>query len=125
MPEANMFIEKRGTPRISIKIPVKYRLEEDQVVRETIAEWQRKEKNAYTLDMSLGGMRIVVDQSLMAGEILRFDLFLLDKTNVVTIYAEVKWTDEKSAGLHFLMMKNEEMEYLKDFLEKSAGKESN
>lgn len=121
MPEANLSIERRATPRISVKIPVKYRLEDGKEVLKTIDEWRKTERNAYTLDLSLGGMRIVVDQPLSVGDILQFELFILDKVNRAAVYAEVKWVNEMGAGLRFLMMPEEELEALKAFLDKSAN----
>lgn len=121
MPKAKMSMERRLHPRINVKIPVKYRLEEDAQVIKTIAKWRSEEKNAYTLDMSLGGMSIVVDKPLSAGEFIKFEVYLLDKKNLVTIYAAVRWADKKSAGVRFLMMKNEDLDALKAFLEKSAA----
>ena len=120
MPEANISMERRETPRISVKIPVKYRLEDDKEVLKTIKEWRQSEKNAYTLDVSLGGMSIVVDQPLSKGDILCFEIYLLDQKNVVTVYAEVKWTQKKEAGLRFLMMRDNDMEALRAFLGKPS-----
>ena len=121
MPEANISVERRVQPRISIKIPIKYRLEKNKAVLKTIEEWRGSEKHAYTLDLSLGGMSIVMDQKVAVGTILCFEVFFLDAVNVMTIYAEVKWTDAGGIGLHFLMMKDTELEALKAFLEKSSN----
>ena len=121
MPEANLSVERRRTPRLSVKIPVKYRLEEDGEVIQKIEEWRKKEQNAYTLDMSLGGMSVIVDQPLTVGKILRVDIYLLDQTNVATVYAEVKWANKEGAGVQFLMVKKEELEALRAFLEKASS----
>ncbi len=121
MPEAKMSMEKRANPRISLKIPVKYRLVEDEAEIRNIEEWRKLEQNTYTLDMSLGGMYIAVDQPLKVGNIIKFDIYLLDMTNVEGIYAEVAHADQKGAGLHFLMMKNNDREIMKAFLDKFAA----
>lgn len=117
MPKANISVDRRINPRISIKVPVKYRLEKDKKVLKKIEEWRHNKEHAYTLDMSLSGMNIVVDQPLTKGEVMHFEVFLLDKKRVLTLYAEVKWANKKSAGLHFLLMKDEEKEGLRTFLE--------
>jgi hypothetical protein len=121
MPDANISMERRVNPRIAIKIPVKYRLEEDKEVVKTIEEWRNTQKHAHTLDMSLSGMSIILDHYLAMGTILRFDVYLLDKVNVATIYAEVKWVNPNGTGVKFLMMKDKELEALKMFLEKSSA----
>ncbi len=120
MPDAHLSIERRVHPRISIKVPVKYRPEEDREVLKTIEKWRNSEKNAYTLDLSVGGMNLVLDQTLRIGEILKFDLYLLDGVVMVTVYAEVKWSNPKGTGLRFLMIPEDEQAALKAFLEKSA-----
>jgi len=121
MPEAEMFVEKRTNPRLSIKIPVKYRLVDNQMEMKNVQEWQKSQQNAYTLDLSLGGLQIVVDQPLKVGSIHQFDIFLLDKTDCVCPYAEVVWSNEKSSGLKFLMMTGEDQEHLRNFLEKTSA----
>lgn len=118
MPKAKITIERRENPRFAIKIPIKYRLEQNKKVLKKIEDWRQTEKNAFTLDMSLGGMRIAVDQPLTVGDVLQFDIYLLDKSNVVSVYANVIRTDKLNAGLKFLMMKDEEREALKTFLGK-------
>ena len=118
MEDAKMSIERRRAPRISIKIPVKYRFEEKKDLLETIKNWQKTEHHANTLEISLGGMSVELDQPLPKGEILQFDLYLLEKKKFVTTYAEVKWTDKTSAGLKFLMVKEDGLEALKAFLAK-------
>jgi c-di-GMP-binding flagellar brake protein YcgR len=117
MLKAKITMERRGSPRISIKIPVKYRLERDEKVLKSIDDWRQAETNAYTLDVSLGGMQIAVDQSLKEGDVLQFDIPLLNKSKKVSVYANVIRTGRKSAGLQFLMMKDDEREALKAFFE--------
>jgi len=120
MPEANISMEKRANPRLSVKIPVKFHLVKDKGEIKNIEEWRSTEKNAFTLDLSLGGMLIAVDQPLTVGSILKFQLFLFDRTNSVAVYAEVLRADEFGAALHFLMMTNEEREFLQSYLDKSS-----
>ena len=121
MPDANMFLERRTHPRVSIKIPVKYQVEDDKIVLKKIDEWRESEKNGFTLNLSLGGMHLMVDQPLAVGSILNFEVFLLDKLHVVSIFAEVVWANKEGAGLHFLMMKPAEMDALKAFLDKASS----
>ena len=120
MPEAKLFVEKRTNPRLSIKIPVKYHQVDNQMEMANIQEWQKKEQNAYTLDVSLGGLHIVVDQPLKVGTIHQFDIYLLENKDCVCPYAEVIWSNPTNSGLKFLMMASEDVEELKNFLEKST-----
>ena len=121
MPEANMFVEKRVHPRVSVKIPVKYRVIEDQKELETVFERRKKEQTTRTMDMSLGGLYIVADSVLNIGSILRLDISLPEKTSLISAFAEVVWANETGAGLHFLAMKEDDVENLKYYLGKTSG----
>ncbi len=121
MPEAYTSIERRGNPRVSIKVPVKYRWIIGGENIKNVEEWRATEQNAYTLDMSLGGMFIAVEQPLKVGNIFKFDIFLLDMKDVVALYGEVVRVDNKGAGLQFLMMSNDSREALQIFLLKAAA----
>lgn len=116
MPEANMFVEKRVHPRVSVKIPVKYRVIEDQKEIETVFERKKREQTTRTMDVSLGGLYIVADQLLNIGSILRLDISLPEKTSLVSAFAEVVWANETGGGLHFLAMKEDDAESLKSYL---------
>lgn len=122
MQEGNLSMEKRADPRISVKIPVKFRSVKNQGEIKTIEQWRKTEKNTYTLDLSLGGMYITVDQPLTVGSIKKFDVFLFDEKNSVAVYAEVVRADETGAGLHFLMMTDPEREFLQSFLDKKSSR---
>ena len=71
--------------------------------------------------MSLDGMRISLDPSLSVGNVLKSEIFLLDQKASIDVYAEVAWIDDKGAGIHFLLMVNDERESLLHFLEKSSS----
>ncbi len=116
MPEANMFVEKRIHPRISVKIPVKYRVIEDQKELETVFERKKREQTTRTLDVSLGGLYIVAEQVLNIGSILRLDISIPEKSSLISAFAEVVWSNETGGGLHFLAMKEDDVESLKNYL---------
>ncbi|HTC21310.1 MAG TPA: PilZ domain-containing protein [bacterium] len=120
MPEANMFMEKRIHPRVSIKIPVKFRVIEDQKELETVFERKKKEQTTRTMDVSLGGLYIVADQILNVGSILRLDVSLPEKSSLISAFAEVVWANETGGGLHFLAMKEDDVEFLKNYLTKHS-----
>jgi c-di-GMP-binding flagellar brake protein YcgR len=116
MPEANMFVEKRIHPRVSVKIPVKYRVIEDQKELETVFERKKREQTTRTMDVSLGGLYIVADQILNIGSILRLDISIPEKSSLISAFAEVVWANETGGGLHFLAMKEDDAESLKTYL---------
>jgi c-di-GMP-binding flagellar brake protein YcgR len=120
MPEANMFMEKRIHPRVSVKIPLKYRVIEDQKELETVFERKKKEQTTRTMDVSLGGLYIVADQILNVGSILRLDISLPEKSVFISAFAEVVWSNETGGGLHFLAMKEDDVEFLKNYLIKNS-----
>jgi c-di-GMP-binding flagellar brake protein YcgR len=116
MPDANMFLEKRVHPRVSVKIPVKYRVIEDQKEIETVFERKKREQTSQTMDVSLGGLYLVADQVLNVGSILRLDITLPEISHVISAFAEVVWSNETGGGLHFLAMKEEDVDSLKNYL---------
>lgn len=116
MPEANMFVEKRVHPRVSVKIPVKYRVIEDQKEIETVFERKKREQTTRTMDVSLGGLYIVAEAVLNIGSILRLDISLPEKSSLISAFAEVVWANETGGGLHFLAMKEDDAESLKTYL---------
>ena len=120
MPEANMFVEKRVHPRISVKIPVKFRVIEDQKEIDTVFERRKKEQTSQTMDVSLGGLYIVADQVLNVGSILRLDISIPERSGLVSAFAEVVWANETGGGLHFLAMKEEDVDFLKNYLTQAS-----
>jgi hypothetical protein len=111
-----MFLEKRVHPRVAVKIPVKYRVIEDQKEIETVFERKKNEQTSQTMDVSLGGLYLVADQVLNVGSILRLDITLPEVSHPVSAFAEVAWSNETGGGLHFLAMKEEDVESLKNYL---------
>ena len=71
----------------------------------------------HTVDMSLGGMSITMDQPLALGAILRVDFSLPDIQQPLSFFAEVVWAGPTSAGLQFIMVNSENEEKLKTFLD--------
>ncbi len=116
MPEANMFMEKRVYPRVSVKMPVKYRVIEDQKEIDSVFERKKKEQTSRTMDLSLGGLYLVADQTLAVGSILRLDISIPSQSSLISAFAEVVWSNETGGGLHFLAMKEEDVESLKNYI---------
>jgi c-di-GMP-binding flagellar brake protein YcgR len=117
MLEADMLAEKRGFPRISVKIAVKYRVIEDEVEIKSVFERRKKEQNTETIDISLGGLYIVAVQALTVKSILRLDISLPGTKGTLTAFAEVMWSNETGGGVRFLTMKEEDSASLKAYLD--------
>jgi c-di-GMP-binding flagellar brake protein YcgR len=120
MPKIKVTHHRRDNPRVSIKIPVKFFPSEDKKVLKKIEGWRESKKDGVTLDLSPGGMRLVVDHPLALGSVLEFNIYILDKVSVVTVYARVVWVNKNSVGLHFLLIKPAEMDALTSFLKKAS-----
>jgi len=121
MPEAKLFIEKRMHPRVSVKLPIHYRVMEDKDELKNIEEWRKTGKDAQSVDLSLGGMFIAVDRALPLGTLLRFDVVVPEQAAPLAIFAEVVWSNVTGAGLRFLMVKPPDLEALKKFLESESS----
>jgi c-di-GMP-binding flagellar brake protein YcgR len=120
MIEANLFTEKRTHPRIQVKIGIKFHVIDEQKEIESILERRKKEKDAKTMDISLGGMYVVSDHLLRMGNILKLDIPLSNdgKKSQLRAFAEVVWANETGAGLRFLTMKDSDTETLRTYLDK-------
>lgn len=109
-------MEKRVYPRVSVKMPVKYRVIEDQKEIDSVFERKKKEQTSRTMDLSLGGLYLVADQTLAVGSILRLDISIPSQSSLISAFAEVVWSNETGGGLHFLAMKEEDVESLKNYI---------
>jgi hypothetical protein len=101
-----------------VEIPVKYRLIDDQKELESVFDRKKKDTHTRSLDLSLGGIYITSDQPLKVGSILRLEISVPEPTTLISAFAEVVWANDTGGGLHFLAMKDEDMQYLKTYLEK-------
>lgn len=123
MAEGNLFADKRVHPRVSVKIPVKYRLADELKGIGSLEEWKKKEKTAQSRDVSLGGMYIVAEKNLEVGTVLHIDISLPTQPTPFSALAKVTWSNEAGAGLQFLTLKKPHFDSLKAYLDKiSQGK---
>ncbi len=113
MPEANTTTERRIHPRISLQIPVKYKVIETQV-----------EQSSHTLDMSFGGIFLVSGQALEKGSIIRLDLTFPKISQMILAYAEVVWFNSTGGGLHFEAMKGEDEDTMRNYLQNISREKS-
>jgi hypothetical protein len=118
MIEANIFLEKRTSPRISLKIPIKFQSIDDRKEIKNLFDRHKKDQTAQTIDISLSGMYIMTDHALNTGSILRIDILIRDLKSALTTFAEVVWANETGGGLRFLTMKDEDREILRNYLDK-------
>ena len=122
-PDGDMFIEKRVHPRVTLKIPVKYRVIEDQTEIKTVHEHKLNEQTSHTFNMSLGGLYLVSDHILEVGCILRMDITLPEISEMFSVYAEVVWANDTGAGIRFEAIKEEDLDTLRNYLsEKTHSK---
>jgi len=118
MPEGSMFMERRRFPRVTVEIPVKYRLIDDQKELESVFDRKKRDTHTRSLDLSLGGIYITADANLKVGTILRLEIAVPEPVTLISAFAEVVWSNDTGGGLHFLAMKDEDTQYLKSYLDK-------
>ncbi len=116
MEDGKMFIERRVHPRFLINIPVKFCRVDDQNEIDTIREFSKKDMFALVRDISLGGMQIEVKQPLNVWDVLAFEITLPGNAQPLIASAEVVWVDGNRAGLHFLIISEEDTTALKAYL---------
>lgn len=122
MPDGYLLKERRVYPRIALKIPVIFRVLDDQEEIKSVIELRKKEKHGHTLDVSLGGLCVVTDQPLQEGSILSLEITIPDVTKTLKAMAEVVWSSETGGGIRFLTMDENDMETLKTYLSKASSK---
>jgi hypothetical protein len=116
MPSANLLLEKRVNPRMSLNIPIKYRIIEDQREITTVLERNHKDQNSRTKDVSLDGLYLIADNVPEVGSVLILDITLPNVSRIISSYAEVVWSNDTGGGLHFEVIKEEDFEILKSYL---------
>jgi c-di-GMP-binding flagellar brake protein YcgR len=118
MKEAKLLVEKRVYPRISAKLLVKYEILEDQKKIQTLHERKNFEKSTNTVDLSLGGAFVLLDERLALGSVLRLNIKFSEDNLSVSVYADVTWANETGCGIRFWAMKDADMVILKSYLAK-------
>ena len=121
MVSSHQFKEKRGYPRVPIEIHLKCRLMEGALHADSISEMRKRTINSTSVDVSLGGMYIRAEQPLSVGTIMALDFSVPEKPAGLSAFAEVVWTNDEGAGVHFLALKEEDMESLKVTLSKASS----
>lgn len=118
MPEAKMHIEQRSNPRISVIIPVKYRVIEEPKEHETVTAFIKKQLTTKTADVSLGGLYIMADHVPNIDSVLALEISLPGNSSPIAAFAKVVWSNATGGGLHFLSIKNEDVDSLNAYLAK-------
>lgn len=118
MSGAGIFGEKRVHPRVSVRVPIKCRLMEDSMFIGSITERRKMEIRSQSMDMSLGGIRMTVDQNLEVGSVMSVQFSLDRDSSLFSAFAEVVWSDPEKCGVRFLAFKEQEMEAFKAALAK-------
>ncbi len=108
--------DNRAHARIKISLKIKYLMHEEVGEFQGLEDLRKLEKNAEVLDLSLGGMQIVINRPLPIGSFLRVYLYLPNVTKGLGINSEVVWSKQDKAGLCFVLVNNENLRILKDFL---------
>lgn len=116
MAENKAFLEKRVHSRVPVKIPVYYRLVQDPKELKNIHS-----QTAITKDLSLDGMYIKTYQPPTVGDVFQLEIVLPESQKKLFAFAEVIWINEMGAGIHFLLMADEDREALKGYLDEVSS----
>ena len=114
--DSNQFLERRVHPRVSLLTPVRYLVIEDQKSNEMAFDPNKSEQTSQTMDISLGGVYLLADHSLKVGSILRLDITLPEISYLISVYAEVVWSNDTGGGLHFEVVLQDDLNVLKKYL---------
>jgi hypothetical protein len=117
MPEANISFNKRAYPRVPAHIPVSFLVMKEHKEIKDIRELIEKTKTVQSIDASLGGMKFEGGQGLEKGDILTLRLAIPTKASPISAFAEVVWVRSDGIGVHFLTMKDEDLQSLDLYLQ--------
>lgn len=117
MPEANISFNKRAYPRVPAHIPVSFLVMKENKEIKDIRELIGKTKTIQSIDASLGGMKFEGGQGLEKGDILTLRLSIPTKASPISAFAEVVWVRGDGIGVHFLTMKDEDLQSLDLYLQ--------
>ena len=120
MTESYLLKERRVHPRISVKIPLVFKVLDDQEEIKNIIEKRQKEINPQAMDVSLGGIFIMSDQPLQEGNILNLEITIPGAPEKLKAIVEVVWANETGGGIQFLAMAEPDVETLKAYLDKAS-----
>lgn len=118
MTESYLLKERRVHPRIAAKVPLEFKVLDDQEEIKNIHEKRKKEKNSQAMDVSLGGIFIMSDQPLREGNILNLEIAIPGAPDKLKAIVEVVWSNETGGGIQFLAMAEPDVEALKAYLDK-------
>lgn len=115
MDEKQSFLENRVRFRIPVKIPIQYVRVEDTKEIESL-------RGQITLakDISMDGMFIKTSRDVKIGDVFRIDISLPENSKHLFAFAEVVWVNDSGAGLHLMLMSEEDREALKFYLDQIA-----
>ena len=116
MEDGKMFIERRAHPRFQAEFPVKYLFVSDKNEADAIREFGKKDSFALVRDISLGGLQVAVEEPMKVGDILAFEITLPGVALPIIASAEVVWVNDKTGGLHFLIISEEDTTALKAYI---------
>ncbi len=71
--------------------------------------------------MSLGGLGILTNEPLKPGSILKIEILIPDNPSKLNAMTEVVWSNESGGGVQFLAMKDEDVQALKNYLDKASS----
>jgi|SRR5579859_396700 len=112
--------EKRVHPRISAKIPITYRIFEENLEIKSLLERAEKNKTTHTLDVSLGGLFIFSKEPVTERSLMKLEMSIPDNPSKLRAMAEVVRSNESGTGVRFLAIEEEDVQFLKVYLEKSS-----
>jgi c-di-GMP-binding flagellar brake protein YcgR len=119
MPEGEIFSEKRTYKRMSKNFAITYQILSSA---SGITEYSEESKIADCLNLSAGGIGLIANENLSAGQIIEIKFMLEEKDQSITTCAEVRWSkrDDKTnkcrAGIEFLSIKEEDKNLIKKFI---------
>ncbi|HJT25490.1 MAG TPA: PilZ domain-containing protein [bacterium] len=107
-------IEKRTHSRLSVQLPIQYRL-----LNTSDSTERYKGRVALGKDLSQEGifLKIAPDKEVQAGEVVRLDITLPEIAKHLFAFGEIIWVNRLGAGVRLMLMPDEDRQYLNSYLD--------
>ncbi|MBN1595061.1 PilZ domain-containing protein [candidate division FCPU426 bacterium] len=123
MEEASLSFDKRKHPRISLTIPVQFKVISDTEEAMAVMAERKTMEAGKSKNVSAEGLFLLCDRPLEKGDILKIEVTLPHDHKPIRAFSEVVWISEQSvaenkygAGICFMALRDEDAERIGQFV---------
>lgn len=107
-------VDRRRHPRVKCNLSIRVRRMEDPSA--TVSADSRREVIMTAVNVSQGGLGVRSMQPVGSNELYRISIDLPGRSEKVTAFGEVIWSDHLQGGIHFLAIHEDQESHLRNFV---------